>query len=111
MQEHTCGQRPHRFRAKIGLLQTFQGLLPESQGQNLALTVLFVIFARQRHPECVAACVQALNTAMAEAVTRMRGDGDGDGDGDGKMDGSLLQFNARHALQAFQELKDSEGGV
>ena len=30
------------FSAKREKLETFQGLLPESQGQNLALTVLYV---------------------------------------------------------------------
>ena len=33
---------PHRFRAKREPLRTFQLLFPESQGQNLALTVLCV---------------------------------------------------------------------
>jgi len=31
-----------RFQAKRGQLKRFQGLLPESQGQNRALTVLYV---------------------------------------------------------------------
>ena len=36
------GAELDRFRAKRGRLKTFQGLLPESQGQNPALTGLFV---------------------------------------------------------------------
>ena len=32
----------HRFRAKRKPLERFSGLLPESEGQNLALTVLCV---------------------------------------------------------------------
>ena len=33
---------PDHFRAKREHLDMFQGLLPESHGQNLALTVLYV---------------------------------------------------------------------
>ena len=33
------------FQAKRGQRKRFQGLLPESQGQNLALTVLHVLYS------------------------------------------------------------------
>jgi hypothetical protein len=36
------GAPPHRFRAKREQLKRFEGLLPESQGQNMVLTVLYV---------------------------------------------------------------------
>ena len=35
----------YRFRAKTKQLETVEGLLPESQGQNLALTVLYVPYS------------------------------------------------------------------
>ena len=35
-----------RFRAKREQLERVHGLLPESQGQNLALTVLYVLWSR-----------------------------------------------------------------
>ena len=34
-----------RFRAEMGRLQTFHGLVPESRGQNMVLTVLWVPYS------------------------------------------------------------------
>ena len=34
-----------RFRARRGQLETLEGLLPDSQGQNLALTVLYMPYS------------------------------------------------------------------
>jgi len=42
-----------RFRAKREQLETFYGLLPESQGQNLALTVLCVPCSLDRGLDCL----------------------------------------------------------
>jgi len=38
----------NRFRAKRELLDRFSGLLPESQGQNLPVTVLYVPYSLDR---------------------------------------------------------------
>ena len=43
-----CPSRSCRLRAKREHLKRFQELLPESHGQNLALTVSCAKFARQR---------------------------------------------------------------
>ena len=46
---------PYRFRAKREQLRHISGLLPDSQGQNLALTVLYVTnwldSGQQLHPD------------------------------------------------------------
>ena len=44
------GGLPPRFRAKMEQLKTFEGLLCERQGHNLALTVLFVPCSLDRCP-------------------------------------------------------------
>ena len=41
----SCRVDSARFRAKREQLEMFQGLMPESKGQNLALTVLFVLYS------------------------------------------------------------------
>ena len=40
--QNLTGESTSRYQAKMEQLKRFEGLLPESQGQNLALTVLDV---------------------------------------------------------------------
>ena len=57
-----------RFRAKRGQLNRVKGLLPESQGHNLALTGLYVPYSLDsgrvaRNPEASESCATSFDTA------------------------------------------------
>ena len=67
---HTHGPRQGRFRGKRERLKLLQGILPHSQGQNLALTVLYVPYSLAWHVRLqVRSCVVHLVRSTCHAIS------------------------------------------
>jgi hypothetical protein len=67
MRRGKCGMQGDRCRAKREQPETFEGLLPENRGQNLALTVLHVPYSRDSDSEDASSVLRPFGTPRASS--------------------------------------------